>query len=324
MKNWRLVRVLALMFTLETSRAAANEERPAIATDRPSVAASSIVVPSGALQLENGMTVTSSQGQRTFEGPESLLRVGLTTNTEVRLTLPNYVRPSGTDSSSGGTDLVAGVKQQIGRGMKGFDVSLIVSLSLPTGSDAVSTHGYDPSVQLPWSRAVSPKLTVAGMLSLYTPTEKDRRNVTGETTFVLNRQLTARWDGFVEYAAASRKMAASDIFSTSELASRQHVSNKSTRTSALDFRLLLPTRWSARVIHSGCRVLRDSGDSWYQRTRALNCGDKRPADCGSVTGAGLGPRVARSNRAAERRGRRAGLQRTPLTSCIATSRRKTS
>jgi Putative MetA-pathway of phenol degradation len=171
MKTWRLVRVSALIFALAVSRAAADDEPPVIATDRPSVAASSIVVPSRAVQLENGVTDTASQGQHTFVGPESLLRVGVTTNTEVRLTLPNVVRPSGADSSSGATDLVLGVKQQIGREMKGFDVSLIVSLSLPTGSDAVSTRGYDPSVQLPWSRAVSPKLTVAGMLSLYTPTE---------------------------------------------------------------------------------------------------------------------------------------------------------
>jgi hypothetical protein len=77
----------------------------------------------------------------------------------------------------------------------GFDVSLIVSLSLPTGSDAVSTHGYDPSLQLPWSRAVSPKLTAAGMLSLSAPTEGDRRTVTGEATFLVNGQLTDRWDG---------------------------------------------------------------------------------------------------------------------------------
>ena len=37
------------------------------------------------------------------------------------------------------------------------------------------------------------------MLSLYAPTQGDHRNVTGETTFLLDRQLTARCDGFVEY-----------------------------------------------------------------------------------------------------------------------------
>jgi hypothetical protein len=163
-----------------------------ITTDRPSVANSSVVVPAGSIQLENGFTETSSQGQRTFDGPETLLRVGVAPKTELRLTVPNYI--------SGFSDLAIGVKQQLGPVRGGFDVSLIVSLSLPTGAKAVSSHGYDPSIQLPWSRALSSKWTAAGMLSVYWPTQQGRRNTTGESTFLLDRQLTKTWDAFVEYA----------------------------------------------------------------------------------------------------------------------------
>ena len=38
------------------------------------------------------------------------------------------------------------------------------------------------------------------MLSVYWPTQQDRLNVTGETTFLIDRQLTKPWDAFVEYA----------------------------------------------------------------------------------------------------------------------------
>jgi hypothetical protein len=38
------------------------------------------------------------------------------------------------------------------------------------------------------------------MLSVYWPTQGHRRNVTGEFTFLLDRQLTKPWDTFVEYA----------------------------------------------------------------------------------------------------------------------------
>ena len=96
--------------------------------------------------------------------------------------------------------LTVGMKQQLGPTPGGFDVSLVLSLSLPTGARAISSHGYDPSVQLPWSRALSSNWTAAGMLSVYWPTEDGRRNVTGETTFLLDRQLTKPWDAFVEYA----------------------------------------------------------------------------------------------------------------------------
>jgi len=59
---------------------------------------------------------------------------------------------------------------------------------------------YDPFVQLPWSWALSQNWTAGWMLSVYWPTEQARRNLTGETTFLLDWQLTKAWDAFVEYA----------------------------------------------------------------------------------------------------------------------------
>jgi len=130
--------------------------------------------------------------------PETLLRLGVASKTELRLTAPDYFVQSGTNSGFG--DTVIGLKQQLGPTPGGFDVSLVLSLSLPTGARAISSHGYDPSVQLPWSRALSKNWTMAGMLSVYWPTQAGHRNVTGETTFLLDRQLTTRWDAFIEYA----------------------------------------------------------------------------------------------------------------------------
>ena len=150
------------------------------------------MVPQGSLQFENGFTETASQGQRIFDGPETLLRFGVASNTELRLTVPDYF-------SSGFGDLAIGMKQQLGP-KAGFDVSLVLTLSLPTGARAISSHGFDPSVQLPWSRSLSSNWTAAGMLSVYWPTQGVRRNVTGETTFLIDRQLTKVWDAFVEYA----------------------------------------------------------------------------------------------------------------------------
>jgi len=58
---------------------------------------------------------------------------------------------------NGFDDLSLGFKQQLGPIRGGFDVSLIASVSFPTGANLISSHGYDPTVQLPWSR--SPALT---------------------------------------------------------------------------------------------------------------------------------------------------------------------
>lgn len=168
-----------------------------IATDRPAITNSSVVVPSGSLQVENGLQTTTASGGRTFDGPESLVVFGLTEATELRITVPDYIR---TTPGLGFGDPALGVKQQIGHTASGFDVSLIVSLSFPAGANAVSSHGYDPSLQLPWSQKISENWTAAGMLSLYWPTQSGGRDLTGESTFLFDRQLTGPWDAFVEYA----------------------------------------------------------------------------------------------------------------------------
>ena len=49
-----------------------------IATDRPAVTDSSVAVPSGSLQMENGVQTTTAAGERTIDGPESLVAFGLT------------------------------------------------------------------------------------------------------------------------------------------------------------------------------------------------------------------------------------------------------
>jgi hypothetical protein len=169
-----------------------------IATDRPAITDSSVVVPSGSLQVENGFQVTTAQGQNTFDGPESLVVFGLTDATELRFTVPDYSYAS---IASGFDDLALGVKQQVRHTASGFDASLVVSLSFPTGAKAESSHGYDPSLQLPWSQKLSENWTMAGMLSVYWPTQLGARNMTGQSTVLFDRQLTAPWDVFIEYAA---------------------------------------------------------------------------------------------------------------------------
>ena len=72
-----------------------------IATDRPAVTDSSIVAPIGSVQAENGFTDTDRQGQATLDGPETLLRIGLASKTELRLTVPDYFGQPGMSSGFG-------------------------------------------------------------------------------------------------------------------------------------------------------------------------------------------------------------------------------
>jgi hypothetical protein len=184
-------------------QAAAAEIVATIAKDRPSVTDSSIVDPLGSVQTENGFLETANQGQSIVEGPETMLRLGIAAKTELRFTVPGYFDTLNA-VGGGGTgfgDFAVGVKQQLGPTPGGFDVSPILFFSFPTGAKGVSSGRYD--AQVAWSRGLSAKWTVAGMLSLYWPTQGRSRNVTGEAPILLDRQLTGRWDAFVEYAGDS-------------------------------------------------------------------------------------------------------------------------
>ena len=160
-----------------------------------------MVVPLGDLLFENGFAETASSGQSSFDFPETLIRYGLTSKTELRITPPDYFENfnSGGGFGSGWGDFGLGVKQQLTAGGEGFDAALIVSLSLPTGASLLSSHGYDPQLLLPWSHAISRNWMAAGMFSLLFPTQNGSHNMTGQASFLVDRQLTAKWDAFVEY-----------------------------------------------------------------------------------------------------------------------------
>jgi hypothetical protein len=175
-----------------------------IATDRPQITSSRVVVPCGSLQFENGFQETSNRGQRSSDFPETSIRFGIANKTELRLAAPNYFLNDDTASgfANGFGDSSLGFKQQFGPTLGGFDVSLIPSASFPTGANLISSHSYDPTVQLPWSRALTKNWTAAGMFSLMLPTEGSRRNLTGQASVYFDRQLTPSWDAYVEYSGA--------------------------------------------------------------------------------------------------------------------------
>src|ERR1700761_5442852 len=79
-----------------------NEE---IATDRPDVTNSSIVVPVGSLQNENGINTGAQGGKQGFDGTNSRWRLGVAPCLEVLVDLPTYFVNSRGSSLSGFGDV---------------------------------------------------------------------------------------------------------------------------------------------------------------------------------------------------------------------------
>ena len=189
----------ALSLEARAQTCGANAQSP-IATDRPQVTNSSVVVPCGSLQFENGFQITGDGGQRSLDFPETSVRFGIAGKTELRFSVPNYFRNDASASGANGVgDVSLGLKLQLGP-IRGFDLSVIPSLSLPEGAKAISSHGYDPTVQLPWSRSLTKSWTVAGQFGVGWPTEAGRHIATGQTSLYADRQLTSPWDAYVEYS----------------------------------------------------------------------------------------------------------------------------
>jgi Putative MetA-pathway of phenol degradation len=147
MPRYPCILFLTLMVaTLLAHRARAEacgaHAQDSIATDRPQITNSSVVVPCGSLQFENGfLAATPNGGQRGFDFPETSVRFGVAGKTELRFAVPDYFYNDDTASgyANGFGDLILGFKQQLGP-TRGFDVSLIPSVSFPTGANRISSQ----------------------------------------------------------------------------------------------------------------------------------------------------------------------------------------
>ena len=77
-----LVALIGLFLSILDASTASADQCPArdspIATDRPDVTNSSLVVPQGSFQSENGINFSQRSGNHEFDGTESRLRWGMT------------------------------------------------------------------------------------------------------------------------------------------------------------------------------------------------------------------------------------------------------
>ncbi len=195
----------AILGSIAASAACADSGGPpTIATDRPSVTDSAVVVPEGGFQMENGLLVANLNNGAVLDLPESAIRYGLAERTELRLSVPDYFYSltSASASASGFGDAALGVKRQLGP-LGGVDVSIVAFASIPTGARQISSHGYDPGLQVPWAHSIAANWTVAGQIAAYWPTVGGRRDFTSEATLLLDRTLSVRCDLFTELAVDS-------------------------------------------------------------------------------------------------------------------------
>jgi hypothetical protein len=200
-----------------------------IATDRPDVTNSGIVVPAGSFQSENGINVRRHEGATIFDGTNSRVRFGVAPCFEFLIDLPNYFAaldrpkvpsyatiaagpraiPSGrpahpaTDQDGAGfgfTDVIPAIKWQISPDPGKFDLSVTAGLGLPTGAKRIAGQGFQPYLQLPWSRELENGWVLNGMLSeFFRPSDSPSTSIS-EVTLSIEKKLAEKTSMLVEYA----------------------------------------------------------------------------------------------------------------------------
>jgi hypothetical protein len=170
-----------------------------IATDRPDVTNSSLVVPVGSLQSENGVNLSAKDAGRTLDGTNTRWRLGIAPCLEFLVDLPNYVSNLRAPGSSGFTDVAPAIKWQISPVPGRIDLSMVVGVALPTGHADVAGRGIQPYLQLPWSWELDGGWGLSGMFTeFFRPAEATMKRAT-ETTFAVEKKLTKTFSLFTEY-----------------------------------------------------------------------------------------------------------------------------
>jgi hypothetical protein len=171
-----------------------------IVTDRPDITNSSIVVPEGSFQSENGINISARDGALILDGTNSRLRFGVAPCLEVLVDLPTYFAAVHGEGNSGFSNVVPAIKWQISPEPGKFDLSATAGVGLPTGAKRVAGPGIQPYLQFPWSRELADGWGISGMVTeFFRPSDSLSMLVT-EPTFVIEKKINEQTGLFVEYA----------------------------------------------------------------------------------------------------------------------------
>ena len=151
----KLAIVLPMLLVYHGTIAAKADSCPGIgdeiATDRPDVTNSSVVVPAGSLQIENGINVSARGGDRFVDGTNTRLRAGIANCLEFLVDVPTYFAKVRGRGNSGLSDVAPALKWQISPVPGKVDLSAVFGVALPTGSAGIAGPGARTYLQLPWS-----------------------------------------------------------------------------------------------------------------------------------------------------------------------------
>jgi hypothetical protein len=179
--------------------------REPIVTDRPDFTEATDVVGSHRFQLEAGNTFARTGDETSNSLGEVLLRIGLGSRAELRVSPNSYVRTSAAhtaaaEHTAGIEDASLGAKLNIIAAPRGIApaVALLVGTSLPTGSRAFRHAAPEREAKLALGWSVAERWDLSGNLNYSASTEDGEHVVEQAASLSLGHELTSRLGSYVE------------------------------------------------------------------------------------------------------------------------------
>ena len=142
---------------------------PDLVTDRPGFTEPTNLVTPGRLQIENGFSYDwGHDGSRLFAAGSRLIRLGISKRFELRLASDGYLASfvPGEQRAArdrGMADASIGAKLGLFEETRFLPaISFLPSLSLPSGHAVFSSRGYDPQLNLSWSKDLPGEFNLGG------------------------------------------------------------------------------------------------------------------------------------------------------------------
>jgi hypothetical protein len=186
-----------------------------IAPDRPGLGDGSGIVGRGVWQIETGWSFESAHPDGADGAvlhelvlPLALFRLGVTDRFELRVgadgLLSDTSSSPGSRRLSGRSDVEVGAKLKLIESARtGFELSVLPIVSLPIGSSAFTSGGYDPTVEMAWTQSLPRGFSLSGNVTAASVSEDDHRFTQHILTVSVDRDIAAGWNGFAEAFRAS-------------------------------------------------------------------------------------------------------------------------
>ena len=211
MKPVRLSVILVVASAMTASAQSLEAADSAISADRPGFATPPSVLGRGVAQVEGGFTFSvSTDGllrQHTFTVGSPLLRVGVGGPIELRVAGDGFLSRSDdgvSHATTGWSDLSVGAKVAVLHEARILPaISLLPSISVPTGYRAFTSSTYDPGLAVAGLKTLPAGLSLVGTLAATSISEEKARHARYSSAIALWFPAPARSAAYIEmYAVA--------------------------------------------------------------------------------------------------------------------------